>query len=346
MKYIKGFDSLRALSIIFVLVSHLGLYHYLPEDEYIRKRVWQLISGGTGVQIFFTLSGFLITNILLREIKKHGSIHFLNFFARRFLRLLPPLLILYIFTFVLMEMELIKNSTYGILFSFFYVYNFIPLKFYTAELGHTWSLSLEEQYYFIWPFVVHYVREKKKLFLLVIAVVLSCILAIYVLPQISFTGRFHPTRWFIPAVAPIIVGSFFGIWSFGVSQEWKNNKIYNRRLIIAGVFFFLFPLYTPILKLTFVFQAIGVSMILTWIVFNQDSKLTKSLDIKVLSYIGKLSYGIYVYHGVFLRTGPGSDIWIQQFPQNIVLTLCMAVVSYHFLEQPILKLKDRFRRKD
>lgn len=344
MKYIKGYDSLRAISIIFVLFAHLGLKQYLPENDYVGQRVWQLMSGGTGVQIFFTLSGFLITSILLKELKEYNSIHFRFFFIRRFLRLLPPLIVLYIVIFVLMLNGSINDSGYGIIFSFFYIYNFIPNKFYTSELGHTWSLSVEEQYYFVWPFVIHFVRERKKLFLIIFAVVAVSFLSYYIYPHISFTGRFKPTRWFIPAVSSIIIGSFFGIIAFQMNPKWKELKHNNRNLLIAGIVLYLFPLYTPILQLIVVFQAVGISLILMWISLNQESKLTTLLDNKVLSYIGKLSYGLYVYHGIFIRTGPGSELWIQQFPQNVFFTVCMAIASYHFLEMPILKLKKHFRR--
>ena len=76
MKYIKGFDALRGISIILVLLTHLGLYHHLPENHFLKHRIWQLISGSSGVQIFFTLSGFLITKILLKELNEFKNIHF------------------------------------------------------------------------------------------------------------------------------------------------------------------------------------------------------------------------------------------------------------------------------
>ena len=67
MKYIKGFDSLHAISIVLVLLTHLGLSDYFFGNEFLKNRVWLLVSGETGLQIFFTLSGFLITTILLTE---------------------------------------------------------------------------------------------------------------------------------------------------------------------------------------------------------------------------------------------------------------------------------------
>ena len=84
MKHIKGYDSLRAVSIILVLLDYLNLRHFLPDYDFIKVRLWMLISGSTGVLVFFTLSGFLITKILLNEINEFGNINFKNFFLDDF----------------------------------------------------------------------------------------------------------------------------------------------------------------------------------------------------------------------------------------------------------------------
>ena len=83
--YIKGFDGLRAFSILFVVLTHLGVYGILCHGEFYSRRVIMLINGTTGVNIFFAISGFLITTILLREKQAVGKINLKNFFARRFL---------------------------------------------------------------------------------------------------------------------------------------------------------------------------------------------------------------------------------------------------------------------
>src|SRR6476661_8597167 len=95
MRYIKGFDGLRGISIILVLLNHLWLPQAFSEDSFLRKNYF-LFSGNAGVMIFFTLSGFLITLLLLREKMGNGQINFRKFFTRRFLRLLPPLIIFYL----------------------------------------------------------------------------------------------------------------------------------------------------------------------------------------------------------------------------------------------------------
>ena len=343
MNYIKGFDTLRGISIILVLLTHLGLYHHLPENDLIRGRVWSLISGGTGVRIFFTLSGFLITKILLHELNEFNSINFKYFYVRRFLRLLPPLILFYLAIGILMHFRMIQTTSVGFFFSLFYLYNFVPNIFHTGELGHTWSLAVEEQYYLIWPFIISFFNKKQG-FIFILLVLVTSIISVYIFPELTFTSNYKSSRWFIPAVAPIIIGSFFA-WLID-----KNNKIYSsyfrhkKTLLWVGIILFLCPLYSPILKLSFLFQSTGVSIILIWILFNQQSKVTSILNNRLLSYIGSISYGIYVYQGLFLRTGPSGNLWIQEFPQNIALTFLTAIVSFYFLEKPILKLKKKYKR--
>jgi len=120
----------------------------------------------------------------------------------------------------------------------------------------------------------------------------------------------------------------------------KNNK-----LIIFAVLIILSCLYLPkfLLPIFSIIQAFGVSLLLIWLYFNQSSGLCRVLELKPLTYVGRISYGLYVYQGLFLKTGPGGELWIQQFPNNILLTIAVSVLSYHFIEKKVLKLKSRFR---
>src|ERR1700712_5194662 len=149
--YIKGFDGLRALSIIIVFVTHLGYIDRIP-NPVSAWRISMLCSGNTGVNIFFVLSGFLITRILLREKLVTGRISLKNFYIRRFLRLLPPLIVFYAVIVFLMGFGFIEPQWFGLTLSVFYLYNFVPHRYYSSELGPMWSLALEEQYYIFWPF--------------------------------------------------------------------------------------------------------------------------------------------------------------------------------------------------
>ncbi|MCB9189515.1 MAG: acyltransferase [Flavobacteriales bacterium] len=335
MKYIKGFDTLRAISISMVVIAHS-----LPNFWLQESRGWHLISGDTGVLVFFVISGFLITSLLFNEKEKFGRINFKNFFIRRFLRLLPPLVLFYLSILVLMSTGMIQETYIGLGISVFYLYNFVPNKFYTPELGHTWSLALEEQFYFTWPFILTRIMKPRYLLFLGFLLVLISILFLLFLYPMQFFGHFKAQRWFIPAISPIMIGSMLAI-----SRDWLEQKFRSTTLMfVCFLVLYSTPLYCPekILIISPIFQSFGIGCLLLLIIKNQNSLGVQILNNKVTSYIGKISYGIYVYQGLFLRTGPGSEWWFQQFPQNLILTLVIAILSFELIEKYYLKKKKEF----
>lgn len=340
MKYIKGFDSLRAFSIILVIISHL----LNPGLPFYETRLWIVVSGETGVQVFFTLSGFLITTLLLKELADNKRINLKNFFARRFIRLLPPLILFYALVGFYMLEGSISESWVGFIHSFFYLYNFVHHDHYTVELGHTWSLAVEEQFYLTWPFALFWLKKLSMISIFIFFFLVICVLGYYVLPELEVNNKYHSQRWFIPAAAPIVIGSYFAILNHFNSGKWEKLMASNYLPIGLGFILFVYPLYTIelLLKLTPIIQSVGVSIGLLWLFYNQESKITKILDNPFLRYLGQISYGIYVYQGFFLRTGPGGELAIQHYPLNIILVLCIAILSYELYEKPILKLKKRF----
>lgn len=357
MNYIKGYDGLRAFSILLVVLNHLGMDEWWPQNTFFNTRFFQLFSGNAGVNVFFTLSGFLITMILIREYNAMGKINFKNFFIRRFIRLLPPLILFYAMVIILMLTGQINPEYKGLLISMFYVYNFVPELYYIPELGHTWSLALEEQFYLTWPFMLTWFYKGKQLPFILIGGVLLCAVAMYaglhLYIPFEHNGKIHsllqdgfkPHRFFFPAVAPILVGC--GV-AYGVSRHgvFLKNLILNNNAItlFKVVALYSVGLYLPeaMLPYGFIFQAMGIGILLAWLYYNQEAKLTQILGLAPLVYIGKISYGIYVYQGLFLTTGPTGHLPIQQFPLNISLVILLSVVSYHFMEKPVLKLKKRF----
>jgi len=240
-----------------------------------------------------------------------------------------------------MYFEIIKQNIIGLLFSITYIYNFIPNKYYSGELGHTWSLAVEEQYYFFWPIIINYF-SKKRIFYIIIIVIVTSLICLYLFPTITYLKHFKYHRWLIPAVSPIVIGSIFAILvNDGI--VYKNRFEENYLYLFLSFICFVYPLYSTVLELSFIFQSMGVSIFLIWVLFNQESKLTSLLSNKFLSYIGLISYGVYVYQGIFLKTGPNNSLWFQLFPQNIIFTFLLAILSYHYIEKPIMKLKNRFR---
>lgn len=354
MNYIRGFNGLRAFSVLFVVLTHLGFYTYLLEKGFYHSSLDILFSGNTGVQVFFTLSGFLITLILLKEFNRKGTISLKNFYIRRFLRLLPALIILLVIVAVFMYVKLIPRSSVGWLLSATYLYNFIPLKWYTGELGHTWSLAVEEQFYLLWPLALLIFSTTKKRFYVIGIALTLCFIAAFLWRSMDISkagviyelsSLYMVDRWFLPALAPIMVGALAAVILLEYYVKIKAALQGKNWPLMVFVFFYLLPLILPnaVLPISAFIQAIGIAVLLLWIYCNQQSVLCNFLEIKWLNYIGKISYGIYIYQGFFLRTGPEeSAILAQYFPYDIILALVAAVISFELIEKPVLKLKTKF----
>ncbi len=354
-KYIKGFDGLRSYSILLVIITHLGFAHSFAEGSYLRDRVFYFFSGVAGVNIFFALSGFLITTLILAEYDKTGRFNVLNFFIRRFLRLLPPILPFYLALAIFMSLGYVRETYWGLLASVFYLYNYVPKAkiLYSTELSHTWSLAVEEQFYLMWAFLFAKVSKKaleKTLWVLL----LGCVLASYILPglPINIKGEdyllgdvFFVMRWTLPAIGPILIGSLLALWqhrNFGNIRE----RFASSRWGWIAFLVFLCPFYIPdfLVPIMRMLHATGASLLLVWILNNQSHKVVGALEWSPLRYIGTISYGLYIWQGFFVRTGPDftPKIWVHDPPVNVLLTFVVAIVSYELYEKKVLALKKKF----
>jgi peptidoglycan/LPS O-acetylase OafA/YrhL len=314
------------------------------ENQYLKNNFYSLFSGETGVRFFFVLSGFLITRILWIQFKDTGTINLKNFFIRRILRLMPPLVLFYVLVISLMQTKFIAYDIEGLLFAFFYLYNYVPLLHYKNELAHIWSLSLEEQFYLIWPFFILVIKKYNVLVVLVLIFIILSIAATIFLPEFAFEAHLRPHRWFLPAGGFIAIGAVVALIQFKYEKFLIQMFQKNAFALLFAAFLYLIPLFIPVFLVeVFSFlQAIGFGIFVCWIFYNQNSRFVAFLELSPFVYIGKISYGLYVFQGVFLLTGPGSELKFQQFPLNLFLTFGLAILSYHLVEKPILKFKNRF----
>ena len=330
------------------MLTHMDLLARIPNTSYIVNHVWPLFSGETGVMIFFVLSGFLITSILLHEKELTGKINIKYFFIRRFLRLLPPLVLFYGAIILIFINGWIPIQIESILYAVFYIYNFVPNQFYVYELGHIWSLSVEEQFYLTWPFIVYFFAKIRWFVILIASVLLLSVIALYVFPTSELLLNYKSFRFFIPAVMPIMIGCLGAIilikWN-GIDLVLRNK---STLIVVLGLSLFCIPLILPeiLLPIAQLFQSFGVLLLIVWISFNQESKLVKLLEFAPINYIGLISYGLYVFQGLFLRTGGGGEHWVHQIPYNVGLSFIAAILSYEFIEKRVLKWKTKFSFRD
>ncbi len=363
---IPGLDGLRAVAFLLVFGIHTGYLHI----------------GWVGVQLFFVLSGFLITGILLDMKKKLPSKeYFLKFYGRRFLRIFP-LYYFYLFAMLGISAGLIYISySPGFMrvfqnqfwYAVFYVYDFVTATsgFESSRfLGHLWSLSIEEQFYIFWPILVLLVPEKslKKLFLAgifagpIFRIAISLIqhsgilpilkdpasLAVYTLPFShidAFAFGAYITRFSIPhsrrqltflgILLPIIgftthyvaTGSLGEITAFGFQVTMPDAYQFIWAYSLLN-YWFAIIIYCVVHEKMFI-------QMLSW---------------SPMRYLGKISYGLYVYHFpiiwfvAHIRESGMAEILAKPLIALIafVSTLIIASLSYFLMEKPLIRLKDRF----
>ena len=343
--HIRGFDGLRAISIASVVLTHLGAFDLLSGNERIAMLVW----GETGVNIFFALSGMLITRLLLIERARTGRIDLRNFYARRFLRLLPPLLVFVFLQSILWALGISAFWPTGLIISFFYLYNYVPRNQYDPVLGPTWSLAVEEQFYLFWPPLVKFLSPRA-LLVTAILFVLASGWASLVLPGLqvqtldgarSLDSLFVVERFFVPAAGAIMTGALMALLlAPGGTRSYRSPRF----ALLLALVLFVSPLLLPegLLPIAYLVQTTGIAILLAWLLENPVSSLANMLEWQPLRYIGRISYGLYLYHAVFMGTAPGNGPVADPLV-SLLLSVLLAVLSYELMERRVLRLKHRFR---
>ena len=359
---------MRAIAVTLVLAAHAGAWEPWRGDPVFEKFVYPLVLGENGVLIFFTLSGFLITHLLLREHRRTGRINYRYFLARRALRLLPAFAIFWLILLALTLGGYYDIPPASFAFAAAYLYNFIPKHYYSGYFGLTWSLGVEEQFYLLWPLVLRLRKapDLRPLIYWTTAVFIagSVVFMAWVpdlsLPayEVSADGKtlnladfsvgrvFFPYRWFIPMGSYLLLGCSAAALVNGPNwrRRWKSFSMVHLAGL-AGMLIFS-PLYIdflPYFPLKLLLTT-GITFLLIYLYAEQQGRWVRVLEWAPLRHLGKLSYGLYLYSGIFLATGIAEpDYWWQTLPLALVLTYLLALASHLTVEKWFLQRKDRFR---
>lgn len=334
MPYASALDGLRGLSVLSVLI-----FHAVP--------TW-LTGGFLGVDIFFVLSGFLITSLLLKEFDDTGKIDFLKFYSRRWFRLAPALmLLLLVYVFVLYAFvsgaSFLKQGV-DVALAMTYTTNWArawSLKE-SADLGHTWSLAVEAQFYLLWPFVVwallKLLRKNSNLIsIFVCLAITSLAIRLYLLNQGATIERVYnglDTR-FETLVWGAVLAAYMRVRR---PQASACSAMYlDWAACFALITLFLEAQWTSAL-----YYELGitvVSILAAFLIFSTvigGSNLIKNiLEYPIFVWIGSVSYGIYLWHFPIIRMLLNLDIsGIYLLVSVLSLTLPIAAISHYFLELP------------
>jgi peptidoglycan/LPS O-acetylase OafA/YrhL len=344
----RSLDGLRGVAILLVLLYHFGVNHFL-------RPFHLMIYGRIGVDIFFVISGFLITALLLKEKIITGKISLKRFYARRVLRIVP---VVYLFLIVLMAICSICHFTISgseFITAFLFLKN-MPLKT-GAYTGHLWSLAIEMQFYLAFPLLLAYNVEKY--FITALSIVI-------VVPLLAMLGFYHAELLFDNTILlgvtrsamylfwngpiMILIGSLVSILMFkGVITISSVNYYLSFVLLVLAIIIhtpaFLFY-YKYVSEYLFAF-IIAYVIILT---LNTPDFLATVLNTGVLVRIGILSYSVYVWQQLFiginnvqpwlhfLKDYPDSIVFILKFP----VIFLIGTLSYYFFEKKFIILKQQF----
>ena len=332
-RQIPSLDGIRALSAAFVILAHLCGTARFPLSA--QSSVANL--GIFGVRIFFVISGYLITSILLTEQERTGTINLSRFYFRRTLRLFPASWAFITVAAILGSYGLLKLSRYDLLFAYSYTSNYYEGR--SFAIGHLWSLAVEEQFYLLWPATLVLMGPKRgKQFLMG----LLCLAPVFRLLS-PFLGA---AMNFLTSSDILATGCLLSLWQ----KELRDNRHY--RALLASPLMPLLPFialaanYTPSTKVRWLVgetvMNVCIAVCIDWAVKNPRRGAAKLLNLPAVATMGVLSYSLYLWQQLFSEFGFTS--WLGGFPQNLVFIVCAALGSYILIEGPFLHLRGRLER--
>lgn len=338
---IDGLDGLRAIAVMVVFLHHTGLT--------------SVHGGFIGVDIFFVLSGFLITSILSNEYLKTGKIDFINFFWRRTKRLYPALIFFLsiIYLYILLFAKNI-NISMKIIPSALYFMNWMrAFEIYDAPLtGHTWTLSIEQQFYILWPFVMIFTLSFKpqKSFLIILSLIVSIVAWRLYLYNIGAPAARTYTG-FDTHSDGLVIGAALALGG-------DNLRKFISKFWILSSAYIIFVLSTKtgdsiaVSSVGFLVTSLASASLIAKIVTEQDSILVKILNLRPIAFLGMISYGFYLWHysviKIMLYSGHdqfGAFFGSFEHAREVMLaatfmiTLILTLFSWYLIEKPILNAK-------
>ena len=353
--YLKGLNGIRAIAAIGVMISHINITLYWHNIHNVSlfgfenglAKGWSL--GEQGVTVFFVLSGFIITYLLLLERNKNGTINQKHFYIRRILRIWP---LYYLYLFIAIIIFYFTSSTppdYTILSFYIFLLANIPFimekVFYNC--GQLWSIAVEEQFYLFWPFLF---RKKLNLEKILIPIILAFI-AIRFFLWLFFPFKFLTILFTVNRFDCMMFGGLIAVYYYKKSTIIKLITSIPFQLFAWSVFV-VYALNFEIVNSIVSMELITLAT--AFIICGQNSDKFKivNLENNILNFLGKYSYGIYIYHPIFMFiwsknkffSGIENEVTrtVFIFITIILSTITVAYLSYELFEKRFLQRKDKF----
>jgi len=337
---IPALDGLRALSIGLVLLAHASLtWHGASGAPGSLVRL-----GGVGVDLFFVISGFLITLLLLREGRRTGTISLRAFYVRRAWRILPAYLVFLASLLALSTVGLVTLTERDWAGALTYTVNFLPGT--SWPVGHLWSLSVEEHFYLCWPLLLIALGPSRACGLAAGYVIVAPFgrLAISAADLANLDIDYcTPAR-----IDTIAVGCLLAYLVERPAARGFMTRLGHRGaavmfvllltgLVVSNTILISSGTYAITIRRTF--DALCFAGLVWAGISHTDGLLARLLNVAPLVWIGRLSYGLYLWQQPLLN--PHGEQWACQWPINLALALAFALISFVMVERPALWLRER-----
>lgn len=338
-------DSIRGIAVLFVILMHAEYYFFDP------NMAW--FSGGfLGVDLFFVLSGFLITHILLESFKRHGRLNYRAFYVNRILRLFPALALLLVAYgahsfFGNQSQSLELDAFFAIVFYYFNWFLISTLQI-PDGLGHMWSLAVEEQFYLLWPVLLALLLKNtawaRLLFTSLVVMITAVALWRCYLWQIDTNWLFVYVRT-DTRIDSILTGALLAYLMFNKLLSIPHIKVLSplaATVLLLSVF--SFDRESPFLYMGGFTLIAVLASVLIFHAIDKNENGWIFFDWAVLRWLGKISYGLYLWHmPIFSLMSRQSAIepGLWQLSAAITLLIIVTLLSWYLVERPCLKLKIR-----
>ena len=343
---LPSLNGLRAISILLVIISHYVMYYFGVKHVPLDDTLVSFNLGHLGVNVFFVISGYLITSLLLREEEATGNVSLKNFYVRRTIRIFPAYYFVLFVYFVLQlsSIIVIPNSSWATAITYTKYFNWYKDPYTT----HFWSLAVEEHFYLFWPLVFRFL-PKQRTFIATSVVILVPLIR-FVMGHRIFVWLNHMT--FFERADAIMWGCLFAVYQKQILNYIQRNKYVVHLSMLAIILSMLTPSLTGKLANDLLYRLstslfgsygtvvnVAIAFIMLASVYGRKNVWFKVLNSKTFDFVGKLSYSIYLWQQFFILGMIGI---ITDAPYSLIGLVIASLISYYFIELPFLKFKKRF----
>jgi peptidoglycan/LPS O-acetylase OafA/YrhL len=338
---IPSLDGLRAFSISLVILSHIAKFSSLPGSAYVDAR------GPLGVSVFFIISGFLITHLLLKGAERTGEVNLKRFYTRRFFRIFPPFYTYLAFLGLLWGIGALPEHLPSFASAATYTWDY----YHGARgwfLTHTWSLSVEEQFYLLWPASLSLAGQKRS-----VTVALTVILGAPLIRLGTYLAapslRGSMGTMFHTRSDTLLCGCLLALLYDHPSLKRIGRTLLKPAFVIAALIF-LFAISPALasrlrgyytLSVGMTLESACIALLVLYCIWNPESGPGRVLNSPILRHIGVVSYSLYLWQQFWLAP----SLPLGPIPIRILLALASAELSFRLVERPMFRFRDYVETK-